>query len=200
MAVTNVSTNAATDAAPNASTNASTTASTDARSIEPAITPERRSAIERLMVDYVHAIDEGEYERWPMFFTEDGRYQVTGRDNHARGWVAGMLLCDNRDMMIDRIYSLRQVNVWEPHTYRHVIGPTQVLEAGMDGARFTAKVQTSYLCVRTMHNGEQKLFSTGRYLDEIVFEDAAGSEVPMLLSRTVIADSNQVDTLLVIPL
>jgi anthranilate 1,2-dioxygenase small subunit len=124
--------------------------------------------------------------------------------NYARGWGAGMLLCDNRDMLVDRIHSLRQVNVWEPHTYRHVIGPTQVLEAGMDGRspaeRFTATVQTNYLCVRTMHNGEQKLFSTGRYLDEIVFEGPAGSEVPMLRSRTVIADSNQVDTLLVIPL
>ena len=170
----------------------------------PVITAQRRSAIEHLMVDYVHAIDEGEYERWPQFFTEDGRYQVTGRDNHARGWVAGMLLCDNRDMMIDRIYSLRQVNVWEPHAYRHVIGPTQVLEAGMDDttptARFMAKTQTNYLCVRTMHNGEQKLFSTGRYLDEIVFEGPAGGDVPKLRSRMVIADSNQIDTLLVIPL
>ncbi len=164
------------------------------------ISAERRSAIERLMVDYVHAIDEGEYERWPTFFTEDGRYQVTGRENHARGWVAGMLLCDNRDMMIDRIYSLRQVNVWEPHTYRHVIGPTQVLECGTDGVHFVAKAQTNYLCVRTMHDGEQKLFSTGRYLDDIVFEAGDGGEVPRLRSRLVIADSNQVDTLLVIPL
>ena len=179
-------------------------AATNPSTRAPTISPERRSAIERLMVDYVHAIDEGEYERWPQFFTEDGRYQVTGRDNHVRGWVAGMLLCDNRDMMVDRIYSLRQVNVWEPHTYRHVIGPTQVLEAGMEGCspadRFTAKTQTNYLCVRTMHDGEQKLFSTGRYLDEIVFEGPAGAETPMLRSRLVIADSNRIDTLLVIPL
>ena len=159
----------------------------------PTITDRQRSAIEHLMVDYVHAIDEGDYERWPAFFTEDGHYQVTGRDNHARGWVAGMLLCDNRDMMIDRIYSLRQVNVWEPHTYRHVIGPTQILAAGTEGSVST---QTNYLCVRTMHNGEQKLFSTGRYLDEIVFE----SDAPKLRRRTVISDSNQIDTLLVIPL
>jgi anthranilate 1,2-dioxygenase small subunit len=167
----------------------------------PAISQERRSAIERLMVDYVHAIDEGEYERWPTFFTEDGHYQVTGRDNHARGWVAGMLLCDNRDMMVDRIYSLRQVNVWEPHTYRHVIGPTQILEAAAAGSSvFTVQAQTNYLCVRTMHNGEQKLFSTGRYLDEIVFEGPPGDEMPKLRRRTVISDSNQIDTLLVIPL
>lgn len=157
------------------------------------VTPEQRAAIDRLMVDYVHAIDEGEYERWPTFFTEDGRYQVTGRDNHARGWVAGMLLCDNRDMMVDRIYSLRQVNVWEPHTYRHVIGPTRLLDAAADGS---IGAQTNYICVRTMHNGEQKLFSTGRYLDRIVFEDGE----PRLRSRLVIADSNQIDTLLVIPL
>jgi anthranilate 1,2-dioxygenase small subunit len=70
----------------------------------------------------------------------------------------------------------------------------------MDGACFTARVQTNYLCVRTMHDGEQKLFSTGRYLDEIVFEGPAGADTPMLRSRLVIADSNQIDTLLVIPL
>ncbi len=174
--------------------------STASSTATPVIAPDRRSAIERLMVEYVHAIDEGEYERWPTFFTEDGRYQVTGRDNLARGWVAGMLLCDNRDMMVDRIYSLRQVNVWEPHTYRHVIGPTQVLGAGIDGAAFTARTQTNYLCVRTMHNGEQKLFSTGRYLDDLVFEEASGGETPKFRSRMVIADSNQIDTLLVIPL
>lgn len=161
------------------------------------LTAQQRAAVEKLMVDYVHAIDEGEYERWPQFFTEDGHYQVTGRDNHARGWVAGMLLCDNRDMMIDRIYSLRQVNVWEPHTYRHVIGPTQILRADAGGR---VHAQTNYLCVRTMHNGEQKLFSTGRYLDEIVFEAGAGEARPLLAKRTVISDSNQIDTLLVIPL
>jgi anthranilate 1,2-dioxygenase small subunit len=162
-----------------------------------ALSAEQRAAIERLMVDYVHAIDEGEYERWPQFFTEDGHYQVTGRDNHARGWVAGMFLCDNRDMMIDRIYSLRQVNVWEPHTYRHVIGPTQILRADADGR---VHAQTNYLCVRTMHNGEQKLFSTGRYLDEIVFDASTGDARPLLAKRTVISDSNQIDTLLVIPI
>lgn len=172
-------------------------AATNPSTRAPTISPERRSAIERLMVDYVHAIDEGEYERWPQFFTEDGRYQVTGRENLARGWVAGMLLCDNRDMMIDRIYSLRQVNVWEPHTYRHVIGPTQILGTSSDGR---VHAQTSYLCVRTMHDGEQKLFSTGRYLDEVVFEAGAAEPRALLARRTVISDSNQIDTLLVIPL
>ena len=160
---------------------------------EDRLSPAQRTAIDRLMVDYVHAIDEGDYERWPGFFTEDGHYQVTGRDNHSRGWVAGMLLCDNRDMMIDRIYSLRQVNVWEPHTYRHVIGPTRVLAVEDDG---TVQAQTNYLCVRTLHDGEQRVFSSGRYLDRIVFEGDAAR----LRRRDVIADSNRIDTLLVIPL
>lgn len=165
-----------------------------------AVSAEQRSAIESLMVDYVHAIDEGEYERWPMFFTEDGHYQVTGRENHARGWEAGMLLCDNRDMMIDRIYSLRKVNVWEPHTYRHIIGPTRVLECSLDGACLVVKAQTNFMCVRTMHDGEQMLFSTGRYLDDIVFEAGDGGDLPMFRSRLVITDSNRIDSVLVIPL
>jgi 3-phenylpropionate/cinnamic acid dioxygenase small subunit len=50
--------------------------------------------------------------------------------------------------------------------------------------------------VRTLHDGEQRLFSTGRYLDRIVFE----GEAARLRRRDVIADSNRIDTLLVIPL
>jgi len=171
-------------------------ASASASSTSAALDPAQRAAIEQLMVDYVHAIDDGDYERWPTFFTENGRYQVTGRDNHARGWVAGMLLCDNRDMMIDRIYSLRQVNVWEPHTYRHVIGPTRVLATRTENGVLAVDAQTNYLCVRTMHDGEQKLFSPGRYVDQIVFDGAQ----PMFTSRLVLSDSNRIDTLLVIPI
>ncbi|MBC7781807.1 MAG: aromatic-ring-hydroxylating dioxygenase subunit beta [Proteobacteria bacterium] len=166
---------------------------TGAQTAAPLISDAQRAAIDRMMVEYVHAIDEGEYERWPTFFTEDAVYQVTGRDNHARGWVAGMMLCDNRDMMLDRIYTLRQVNLWEPHTYRHVIGPTQILALDATGV---VTAQTNYLCVRTMHDGEQKLFSTGRYLDRIVFE----ADVPRFRERLVISDSNRIDTLLVIPI
>jgi anthranilate 1,2-dioxygenase small subunit len=41
-----------------------------------------RLRIEALMADYAHCIDEDRLEEWPDFFTEDGRYRVTSRENH----------------------------------------------------------------------------------------------------------------------
>ena len=97
-----------------------------------------------------------------------------------------------RGMLEDRVSSMREVNVFQPHVYRHVIGPTEILEH-KDGA-YTA--QTSYIVVRTMHEGEMQIFSAGRYVDEIVIEGG----VARFRKRVVVPDSWRFDTLVVIPL
>ena len=64
--------------------------------------------------------------------------------------------------------SLREINVYEPHVYRHIIGPTKLNSPAASIARKRATV------VRTMHDGEMTAVSAGRYVDEIVLEkDAA---------------------------
>jgi anthranilate 1,2-dioxygenase small subunit len=151
-----------------------------------------RDAIARLMMQYVHAIDNDELERWPQFFTEDCVYQIIPRYEYELGRPIGVWFCDNRGMLEDRVSSVREVNVYEPHVYRHVIGPTEILDAA-DGVY---RAQTSYIVVRTMHHGEMRVFSAGRYVDEIVCD----GETARLKSRTVVADSGRFDTLLVIPL
>ncbi len=150
------------------------------------------SAIVRLMTQYVHAIDNDELDRWPQFFTESCFYQILPRAAHEQGHMVGVWFCDNRGMLEDRIRSLREINVYEPHVYRHVIGPTEILE-GADG---TYKAQTSYIVVRTMHDGEMTVFSAGRYLDEIVVT----GDTALLQKRIVITDSARFDTLVVIPI
>jgi anthranilate 1,2-dioxygenase small subunit len=151
-----------------------------------------RDAIARLMMQYVHAIDNDELERWPQFFTADCVYQIIPRYEYELGRPIGVWLCDNRGMLEDRVSSVREVNVYEPHVYRHVIGPTEILDAA-DGIY---RAQTSYIVVRTMHHGEMRVFSAGRYVDEIVCD----GESALLKSRTVVTDSGRFDTLLVIPL
>lgn len=151
-----------------------------------------RDAIVRLMMQYVHAIDNDELERWPQFFTEKCLYRIVSRTDFEQGRPIGVWFCDNRAMLEDRVSSIREVNVYEPHVYRHVIGPTEVLEF-VDGAY---RAQTSFMVVRTMHDGEMQLFSAGRYVDEIVCD----SESALLRSRIVVTDSARYDTLLVIPL
>ena len=151
-----------------------------------------RDAIARLQMQYVHAIDNGDFERWPQLFTEKCVYRIIPRVEHEQGRLIGVWFCDNRGMLEDRVSALREVNVFEPHVYRHVIGPTEVL----DHADGVFQAQTSYIVIRTMHDGEMSVFSAGRYLDEIVVE---GGDA-LLRKRTVITDSARYDTLVVIPL
>jgi hypothetical protein len=47
-----------------------------------------------------------------------------------------------------------------------------------------------------MHDGETRLFATGRYLDKI----AVGAPPFRFIERLVLLDSQKIDTLLVIPL
>ena len=156
------------------------------------VPPAAGAAIARLMTQYVHAIDNDELERWPQFFTAQGMYQIIPRTAYEQGHPVGVWFCDNRDMLEDRVSSVREVNVFEPHVYRHVIGPAEILEFS-DGIYRT---QSSYIVVRTMHDGEMCVFSAGRYVDEIVIEQ----DVALLQKRIVVTDSARFDTLVVIPL
>ena len=151
-----------------------------------------RDAIGRLMTEYVNAIDNDEVERWPQFFTEACVYQIIPRGEHQQGRLIGIWYCEGRGMLEDRVSAYRSVNVYEPHVYRHVIAPTEILSA--DGAVY--HTQTSFMVVRTMHDGEMLLFGAGRYLDEIVCEGGRA----LLRKRLVVTDSARYDTLVVIPL
>lgn len=151
-----------------------------------------RDAIAQLMMAYVHAIDNDELERWPGFFVERCLYQIIPRTEYDQGRPIGLWFCDNRGMLEDRVSTVREVNVYEPHVYRHVIGPTEIL----DSENGAYRAQTSYLVVRTMHDGEMSIFSAGRYVDEIVMEGGAAR----FRKRIVVPDSWRFDTLVVIPL
>ncbi len=95
-------------------------------------------------------------------------------------------------MLTDRVMALRKANIFEPHHYRHIVGPTRVI--GVDGG--VADVHSNFLVVRIMHDGNTQLFATGRYLDRVDI-----TRRPFRFSeRTVVLDSHKIDTLLVIPL
>ncbi len=149
-------------------------------------------AISALNLDYAIAIDEDQLERWPGFFAEKCLYRIVSRRDYELKRPASVLVCDSKGMLLDRVGAIRRVNVFEPHRYRHILGPTKILKAGAD--RF--ETYTSYLVVRTTQDGPMDLFSAGSYRDEVVFEDGA----PKLGSRIVALDSELIDTLLSLPI
>jgi anthranilate 1,2-dioxygenase small subunit len=148
--------------------------------------------IEAFMTRYVHCIDDGRLEAWPDFFTERCHYKIISRENYDRGLPLGVMVCDSRGMLKDRIASLRRANVYEPHTYRHQVSALEVER--LDAGRFACR--SNYLVVRTMADGATSIFSTGRYLDRLVAE---GDDF-RFEERLVVFESRQVETLLVIPL
>jgi 3-phenylpropionate/cinnamic acid dioxygenase small subunit len=151
-----------------------------------------RLGIHELIGDYVERIDEDRLEEWPELFTDPCRYLVISRSNHAAGLRQGVMYAASRGMLLDRVFSLRRANIYEPHRYRHVVGPIRLQSV----AAGTAVVHSHFLCVRIMHDGASMLFASGRYLDRI---DVAAT--PFRFSeRIVVLDSDKIDTLLAIPL
>ncbi|MFP6748979.1 MAG: aromatic-ring-hydroxylating dioxygenase subunit beta [Alphaproteobacteria bacterium] len=150
------------------------------------------ATITGLLADYAHCIDGDELERWPDFFTEGAHYRITTAFNHDRGFPVGIIDARNRNMLKDRVAALRKANIYEPQRYRHIISLARV--TGQDDGLIRA--EAGFLVVRTMIDGSQDLFVSGRYLDHI---DLSGPR-PLFAEKLVVLDSDKIDTLLAIPL
>ncbi|HEY7577306.1 MAG TPA: aromatic-ring-hydroxylating dioxygenase subunit beta [Acetobacteraceae bacterium] len=150
-----------------------------------------RDAIEDLLAEYADAIDEGELERWPGFFTQDGEYQIITRESRDAGLPIGILYCGSRAMMEDRVRALRTANIYEPHAYRHLLGRPRFEEQD-DGFA----VASNFCVFRIAQDGDTVTFATGRYLDQVVLD----GDSLRFRSRRVVLDSRRVDILLVLPL
>ncbi|MBT5264278.1 MAG: aromatic-ring-hydroxylating dioxygenase subunit beta [Rhodospirillaceae bacterium] len=158
----------------------------------PPIAPDSRVLIEDFLIDYAHAIDDGDLKRWPDFFTADGVYQIIPRESFDAGLPMGIMYCEGRGMMSDRVLALETANIFEPHTYCHILGRPR-LNRDADGA---FKARTNFNVFRTMQDGGGEMFAVGKYVDTIALEDGR----PMLRDRRVVLESRRIDILLVFPL
>jgi 3-phenylpropionate/cinnamic acid dioxygenase small subunit len=152
-------------------------------------------ALDRIMAvnaAYIRCIDTGALESWPDFFLDDCLYKVTTADNHKAGFAAGVIYADSKAMLSDRILALRQANVYEKQSYRHIVGLPNVIKNGGD----TAECETPFIVVRIMHDGQTDVFATGVYLDTL--RDAGGDL--KFAQRVVVCDSSRFDTLVALPL
>jgi anthranilate 1,2-dioxygenase small subunit len=151
-----------------------------------------RLRIEALNADYIHCIDDDRLEEWPDYFTEDGVYRVTTRENADLNMPVSLIFCEGNGMFHDRISALRTANIFEPHTYCHSVSALQIQKSA-NGVHTT---KSNFLITRTMSEGAMMTFACGRYLDTIVEQDGELK----FSERTVILESRRIDTLLVIPI
>ncbi|HEV8531131.1 MAG TPA: aromatic-ring-hydroxylating dioxygenase subunit beta [Methylomirabilota bacterium] len=148
--------------------------------------------VAQLNADYARAIDDDRLEDWPEFFAEQCLYSITSTDNQRQGYPGGLMYADSKGMLQDRVAALREANIYERQSYRHLVGLPALL-GETDGV---VRAETPFLVVRIMRDGRMDLFATGRYLDAIVEEAGA----LRFRERIVVCDSSRIDTLLALPL
>jgi anthranilate 1,2-dioxygenase small subunit len=147
--------------------------------------------LHRLQERYIGVIDSDRLEEWPDLFTEDGVYEIVPKENADAGLPVGIVHCFGRTMLRDRITALRKANLFEPHTYRH-------LTSGLKFTRVdatTVDMESNYVVVQTLSDGESRVYQAGRYFDRVV-RTAQGW---CYQRKRAIYDSSRVQTLLVTP-
>jgi anthranilate 1,2-dioxygenase small subunit len=148
--------------------------------------------IVRAQSDYIRCIDDDRLEEWPNHFHGPCLYKVTSAANYREGLEAGIIFANSRGMLQDRVSALREANIYERQSYRHILGPPAILSENGPEVR----TETPFLVARILQDGDTDLFATGRYLDRYRIVDNQAQ----LQERMVVCDSSRIDTLLALPL
>jgi anthranilate 1,2-dioxygenase small subunit len=149
-------------------------------------------AINELMSDYAELIDSDKLEEWVDLFTEDALYRVIARENVEQNLPAPIILCTNKNMLRDRITSLRNANEFNLHYDRHIVSNARVKPNSTN----TWAVAASYVVFQTTLEGQSRLFSTGRYQDKVRRQ----GDKFLFAEKVVIVDTFSIPTLLATPL
>lgn len=147
--------------------------------------------LHRVQEQYIDTIDTGRLEEWPNLFTEECVYEIVPKENEDLGLPVGVMHCFSQAMLRDRIVSMRKANIFEEHSYRHFTSSLTFKVTGPD----SVEMQSNYLIVQTLTDGESHVYQTGRYHDQLV-RTAAGWRYR---SKRAIYDTSRVQTLLVTP-
>ena len=151
-----------------------------------------KTRIEKFVLRTAVAIDDGLLDEWLDCFEDSSRYIVIPRENRVRGLPGGLMHCDNKARLADRITSLRHANKVNPHFDRHIVGGALIISVDDD----VVSAQTNFLVVQTDLSGNSKLFCAGCYEDKIVLRN----EKEKLMERCVVVDTFSVPTMLATPL
>lgn len=155
------------------------------------------TAIARAQASYVRCIDSDQLEAWPEYFTDPCFYQITTADNYRRGMPAGLIWADTQGMLKDRVSALREANIYERHSYRHMLGQPAVLSESRVGAgEHEAESEAPFLVLRITADGPTDIFASGVYMDQYLID----GDRALLRRRVVVCDSSRIDTLLALPL
>jgi 3-phenylpropionate/cinnamic acid dioxygenase small subunit len=151
-----------------------------------------RLALYDLYAAYGALVDAGDWDAWLDLFAVACRYQIIPRENAELGLPAGLIFCDSRAVLEDRIMALREANKYNIHWDRHVIGLPRVI----GGADAEISAEAAFAVYQSDQEGSSRLFATGLYRDQIVSERGGLK----FRDKTILLDTFAVPSLLATPL
>jgi anthranilate 1,2-dioxygenase small subunit len=158
--------------------------------------PEQRLLL-RLEIDefnarYAAVLDRGNLRAWPSFFADDPLYRVISRENYDGDLPIGLMSCDSRGMLEDRVEAVLNTTMFGPRTIVHYI--TNIELGAVDAAGMIA-AQENFLLVESPVDRNLRLLMAGRYVDRFVRQGGS----LLLKERHCVYDSLTVQTSLVYP-
>ena len=120
--------------------------------------------LSQLYASYAQAVDSGNWDLWPEFFTDDCIYKVQPRENHERGFPLSTLAFDSKAMLRDRVYGIKETLFHDPYYQRHVVGALLIHQTDAN----TIHSEANYAVFRTKLDGISTVFNVGRYIDTVV--------------------------------
>lgn len=153
---------------------------------------EQRFELEALTNAYVHALDDGDFERWPDFFTEDCVYKIVPRENYENDLPLAIWYCQGRGMLRDRVTAIRETQLYAPRNMRHITGNAQVRTCIHD----VMHAVTNYAVYESTLDRTSEVFNVGRYVDRIVAEDGRLK----FAEKLCVFDTSLVPTSLIFPI
>ncbi len=153
---------------------------------------ELRARLADLYGAYDDALGEGEYERWPGFFTEVCLYKVIPRESYELGHPIGLMQAESRGMLADRVAAIRKTTLYAPRIVQRLVSGIVLRAVEPDGMRLAA----SFATFQTMLNEPTQVFLCGRHYDRVV--DDGG--ILRFAERVCVTDSTLVPTSLIFPI
>jgi salicylate 5-hydroxylase small subunit len=120
--------------------------------------------IQHLYTDYASAVDSGNWDLWPDFFTEQCVYKLQPRENHERGFPLCTLSFTSKAMLKDRVYGIKETLYHDPYYQRHVVSTPMVRKV----VDHKIHCEANYAVFRTKYDKQSTVYNVGRYLDIIV--------------------------------
>lgn len=143
---------------------------------------------------YAAALDEQRLSDWTEMFTDDALYVILSRENFDRNLPVGLIYCENKGMIRDRAFALKETAMFAPRYLRHIIANQAILSEAPDG---TIAARANYVVLQVLYDRpDATLHQVGVYYDKFRRVDGELK----LAERRCVYDNLLVDNALCLPI